>query len=71
MTRGYVVELVDMMKALVSDFRKPSADGYVPLPPKTFFFNRLQFGFYSVLARLDSEVDYATVERRFLGETID
>lgn len=30
--------------------------------------NRLQFGFYSVLARLDVEVDYAEVERRFLAE---
>jgi hypothetical protein len=28
--------------------------------------NRLQFGFYSVLARLDVEVDYATVESAFL-----
>jgi len=32
------------------------------------FMNRLQFGFYSVLARLDVEVDYAAVERRFLAE---
>ena len=30
--------------------------------------NRLQFGFYSVLARLDVEVDYAEVERLFLVE---
>ena len=28
--------------------------------------NRLQFGFYSVLARLDVEVDYAQVESEFL-----
>jgi hypothetical protein len=28
--------------------------------------NRLQFGFYSVLARLDVEVDYARVESEFL-----
>ena len=70
-TRPYVVELVDMMKTLVADFRKPSMDGYVPLPPQTFFFNRLQFGFYSVLARLDSQADYANVERRFLSDTED
>jgi len=31
------------------------------------FVNRLQFGFYSVLARLDVEVDYAAVERGFIG----
>ena len=29
--------------------------------------NRLQFGFYSVLARLDVAVDYAAVEREILG----
>jgi hypothetical protein len=32
------------------------------------FMNRLQFGFYSVLARLDVEADYAEVERQFLRE---
>jgi hypothetical protein len=32
------------------------------------FLNRLQFGFYSVLARLDVTTDYASVERRFLSE---
>jgi hypothetical protein len=30
--------------------------------------NRLQFGFYSVLARLDVSADYAAVERDFLGK---
>jgi hypothetical protein len=29
--------------------------------------NRLQFGFYSVLARLDVTVDFAEVERGFLA----
>jgi hypothetical protein len=28
--------------------------------------NRLQFGFYSVLARLDVDVDYAAIEAEFL-----
>ena len=37
------------------------------MPPDMVFVNRLQFGFYSVLARLDVEVDYAAVEREFLG----
>src|SRR5258708_2621221 len=37
------------------------------MPPEMLFMNRLQFGFYSVLARLDVEVDYAAVERTFLG----
>lgn len=41
---------------------------FVQLPPGMLFMNRLQFGFYSVLARLDVTVDYAGVERRFLRE---
>jgi hypothetical protein len=41
---------------------------FVMLPPTMVLLNRLQFGFYSVLARLDVRVDYASVERRFLAE---
>ncbi len=66
MTRDYVVGLVDTMKSLFKEFRKGEGDGYVPLPDGLFFVNRLQFGFYSVLARLDVEADYAAVESRFL-----
>jgi predicted unusual protein kinase regulating ubiquinone biosynthesis (AarF/ABC1/UbiB family) len=43
-------------------------DSFVQLPAGMLFMNRLQFGFYSVLARLDVTVDYAEVERRFLTE---
>jgi predicted unusual protein kinase regulating ubiquinone biosynthesis (AarF/ABC1/UbiB family) len=39
---------------------------FVQLPPNMVFLNRLQFGFYSVLARLDVEADYAAIERAFL-----
>lgn len=31
----------------------------VQLPPTLLLLNRLQFGFYSVLARFDGAVDYA------------
>jgi hypothetical protein len=41
---------------------------FVMLPPAMLFLNRLQFGFYSVLSRLDVKVDYASVEQRFLTE---
>ena len=47
--------------------RKVPADEFFSMPPDMLFVNRLQFGFYSVLARLDVEVDYAAVERAFLG----
>jgi predicted unusual protein kinase regulating ubiquinone biosynthesis (AarF/ABC1/UbiB family) len=39
-------------------------------PPHLAMMNRLQFGFYSVLARLDVEVDYREIERRILEEAI-
>jgi predicted unusual protein kinase regulating ubiquinone biosynthesis (AarF/ABC1/UbiB family) len=41
---------------------------FVMLPPSMLFLNRLQFGFYSVLARLDVSADYTAVERRFFEE---
>lgn len=70
MTRSFVVELVESMKSLILDFRKGDDDGYVPLPDGMFFINRLQFGFYSLIARLDAEVDYVAVEKQFLPESV-
>jgi len=37
-------------------------DQFSVLPPEFLFFNRLQLGFYSVLARLDVEVDYQAAD---------
>lgn len=37
-------------------------------PPHMAMMNRLQFGFYSVLARLDVEVNYAALEQAFMLE---
>ncbi|HEY3494319.1 MAG TPA: AarF/ABC1/UbiB kinase family protein [Polyangiaceae bacterium] len=65
-TRAYTTSLVEDMKSLKRLFW--AKDGsFVMLPPAMLFLNRLQFGFYSVLARLDVRVDYAGVERDFLS----
>ena len=65
MTREYVSSLVSAAQDMKKEvFAKDKS--FVPLPPNLIFMNRLQFGFYSVLARLDAEVDYAAVERAFL-----
>jgi len=64
--REYVVGLAAHIKQVFDSARKAKDDAYVPFPEGMIFFNRLQFGFYSVLARLDVEVDYARVEREFL-----
>lgn len=65
--RPYVKSLVDGVMELKEEVF--SKDGsFVPLPRGILFMNRLQFGFYSVLARLNVEADYRDVERRFLEE---
>ncbi|MCB9568330.1 MAG: AarF/ABC1/UbiB kinase family protein [Myxococcales bacterium] len=65
-TRPYVADLVGQVKALALASRRNSDGSVVSMPPGVFFMNRLQFGFYSVLARFDAVVDYAAVEREFL-----
>lgn len=60
--RKLVAEIGEMKQVM---FKK--GGNFVPLPEGMVFMNRLQFGFYSVLARLDVEVDYAAVERAFMA----
>lgn len=67
-TRSYVVTLVEGVKAMKEAVLLKEDGKFVQLPPGMLFINRLQFGFYSVLARLDVEVDYAAIERRFMQE---
>jgi hypothetical protein len=66
-TRAYVADLVRGIQELKKHMWARDRS-FTPLPPGMAFMNRLQFGFFSVLARLDVEVDYAEVERRFMGE---
>ncbi len=65
-TRAYSASLVEAMKAQALAARKLPENEVFALPPEMLFMNRLQFGFYSVLARLDVEVDFARVEKEFL-----
>lgn len=66
-TRSYAAGLVTRMREMGKRVRKLPKGESVPVPQGMVFMNRLQFGFYSVLARLDVEVDYAAVEQEFLG----
>jgi predicted unusual protein kinase regulating ubiquinone biosynthesis (AarF/ABC1/UbiB family) len=66
-TRPYAASLVEGFKEMAILARKVKDDEFFTMPPDMVFVNRLQFGFYSVLARLDVEVDYAGVERGFIG----
>ena len=65
-TRDFVRNLVSEIGTLKQALFKKGGN-FVPLPEGMVFMNRLQFGFYSVLARLDVQVDYAAVERAFMA----
>jgi predicted unusual protein kinase regulating ubiquinone biosynthesis (AarF/ABC1/UbiB family) len=65
--KDYAASLVDGMKEMAVAARKVPIEEFFPMPPDMVFVNRLQFGFYSVLARLDVEANYAEVERGFLN----
>jgi len=68
-TRAYAASLVDGMRDMGSAAFKAKDDEFFTMPADMLFTNRLQFGFYSVLARLDVDADYASVERAFFAET--
>ncbi|HSQ61630.1 MAG TPA: AarF/ABC1/UbiB kinase family protein [Polyangiaceae bacterium] len=67
-TRSFAASLVDGFKEAGQLARKLPDAEITPISEDLFFINRLQFGFYSVLARLDVEVDYAAEELSFWGE---
>ncbi|HKU42666.1 MAG TPA: AarF/ABC1/UbiB kinase family protein [Polyangiales bacterium] len=61
MTREFVQGMVQNALRLKEQlFAKDKS--FVPLPDGILFMNRLQFGFYSVLARLEVAADYRRVE---------
>jgi predicted unusual protein kinase regulating ubiquinone biosynthesis (AarF/ABC1/UbiB family) len=68
MDRGFVTGLVERFKAIAQMARKVDEEHVATMPSHILFMNRLQFGFYSVLARLDVPVDYVAVENVFLAE---
>jgi predicted unusual protein kinase regulating ubiquinone biosynthesis (AarF/ABC1/UbiB family) len=65
MERAYVSEVVrsifEMKQHMMNKRSNPT-----PIPAGVLLLNRLQFGFYSVLARLDVDADYARVDRSIL-----
>jgi predicted unusual protein kinase regulating ubiquinone biosynthesis (AarF/ABC1/UbiB family) len=67
-TRSFAASCVDGFKEMGAAARKLKDHEVTPVSPDLFFINRLQFGFYSVLARLDVTLDYAEIERGFLHE---
>ena len=66
-TKAWAAGLVGGMREMAVTARRLPPEQFFTMPPEMVFVNRLQFGFYSVLARLDVEVDYARVERAFIA----
>jgi predicted unusual protein kinase regulating ubiquinone biosynthesis (AarF/ABC1/UbiB family) len=71
LTRAYAASLFANVRELAGVARRHLPKGHSPMPPEVLFLNRLQFGFYSVLARLDARVDYRAVELSFLADVPD
>jgi predicted unusual protein kinase regulating ubiquinone biosynthesis (AarF/ABC1/UbiB family) len=67
-TRDFASGLVAHAGRMGKTVRALDDDELVPISEHFVFLNRLQFGFYSVLARMDVEVSYADVERSFWHE---
>ena len=66
-TRPWVAGIVGDIQVLKKTmFAKDGS--FVALPEGMTFMNRLQFGFYSVLARLDTPAGYSRIERNILSE---
>jgi predicted unusual protein kinase regulating ubiquinone biosynthesis (AarF/ABC1/UbiB family) len=64
--RDYVIEIVKNTQNLKRHVLGRNT-GVTQPPPGVMLLNRLQLGFYSVLARLDVSVDYAAVDREILA----
>jgi predicted unusual protein kinase regulating ubiquinone biosynthesis (AarF/ABC1/UbiB family) len=63
--RAYVTDVVRSTQRLKRHMLSKRSN-ITPIPSGIVLTNRLQFGFYSVLARLDVAVDYVAEDRRIL-----
>lgn len=65
--RRYAREVVTDLKGVITGKQRDTAKTDIDLPQGMLLMNRLQFGFYSLLARLDTPADYAAQERQLLA----
>ena len=67
-TKPYARELFDELKKVVMSGKASGIAEDVALPEGMLLMNRLQLGFYSLLARLDVAAEYARQEARVVEE---
>ena len=65
-TRDYSGRLFTTLTGMANASRTMADHEVTPMPDGVLFLNRMNFGFYSVLARLNVVVDYAAEDRTFL-----
>ena len=65
---AYAQAVLEHLKEISQKTLKSKDDRFVPLQEGMLFINRLQFGFFSVLGKLDVEVDYNEVEAAYVFE---
>ncbi len=68
-TQNYARELVSRASQGKTKLLRRDS-GIVAFPPGLALMNRLQFGFYSLLARWGATVDYAGIQQRLLTEPL-
>jgi predicted unusual protein kinase regulating ubiquinone biosynthesis (AarF/ABC1/UbiB family) len=66
-THAYARRMIDDLRTQAWSMARLPRREASPLPPELLFLNRLQLGFYSVLARFDVEVDYREIHRELLA----
>lgn len=66
-TKEYAATLFQEVRTMKKSMSAKD-QSFVAPPPELALMNRLQFGFYSVIAQLNVEVDYRAVEAEFLEE---
>lgn len=71
LTRDYAASVLEHLRDITLKTRTSKDDNFVPLQEGMLFINRMQFGFYSILGKLDAKVDYNAIERSYVfGEPV-
>ena len=68
LSADYAAEMVRKFKKDYAHAMRNYKDGFVAMPEGLLFINRLEFGFFSILARLDATVDYKQVDASYLRQ---
>src|SRR5262249_47295445 len=66
-TRDFTRKLMEDMRANFLLALRMRRRDFTPLPAELLFLNRLQLGFYSVLARLGVDLEFNPLHRHTLG----